>query len=272
MFKSLAAESPALTAPRRLRLTLCLLTWNEIDGCKNDVPKLPLGEFEEVYAVDAGSSDGTVEYLRSQGIVVHQQPVRGYNQAYHCAFDKCTTDALILFHPKGGIDPSSVARFRPLLEEGHDLVIASRMSRGARNEEDDKWLRPRKWFVEGLGLLTWLIWSRNGPIIWDVLHGMRAMRRARFLDIDPLPSGLSIDLEMVVRSYRLSFSVVEFPIAETARIEGNTHFSAWPTGKLLLGYLLWEFGRVPSPVRQPEYCPLDRNSDYEKPEVHHVDR
>jgi len=231
-------------AARRLRLTLCLLTWNELEGCKHDVPKLPLDEFEEVFAVDGGSRDGTVEFLQSRGIVTHQQPVRGYNQAYLCAFDKCTTDALILFHPKGSVDPSSVTRFRALLEQGNDLVIGSRMVRGAQNEEDRNLLRPRKWFVEGLGLFSWFVWSRKGPIVWDVLHGMRAMRRDRFWEIDPLTSGLSIDLEMVVRSYRRGFKAFEFPIIENPRLEGATHFAAWRTGKLLLRYLLAELRRT----------------------------
>jgi glycosyltransferase involved in cell wall biosynthesis len=243
MTDNTVAEARASTSPRRLRLTLCLLTWNEVEGCKHDIPKLPLGEFEEVYAIDGGSRDGTIEYLRSCGITTHQQPVRGYNQAYIFAFDKCTTDALILFHPKGSIDPASVTNFRPLLDQGYDLVIASRMIRGARNEEDDMLIRPRKWFVLGLGFLSALIWRRKGPIVWDVLHGLRAMRRQHFRNIDPLPSGLSIDLEMVIRSYRHRLKVVEFPISENPRLSGKTHFAAWRTGKMLLAYLLTELRR-----------------------------
>lgn len=238
-----APDRQASSTPRRLRLTLCLLTWNEVEGCRNDVPRLPLGEFEEAYAVDGGSADGTVQYLESLGITVHRQPVHGYNQAYICAFDKCTTDALVLFHPKGSVDPTSVRNFRPLLEQGYDLVIASRMLRGSRNEEDDRLIRPRKWFVLGLGLVSALLWRRNGPIIWDVLHGMRAMRRDRFLAMPPLQTGLSIDLETVVRSYRKQFQAIEFPVTEHSRRGGTTHFKAFRTGKLLLLYLLAELRR-----------------------------
>ena len=230
------------TGPR-LRVSLCLLTWKEIAGCRHDVPQLPLDEFDEVYAVDGGSQDGTVEYLQSSGIRVIQQPKRGYNQAYLCAFAHCTSDALVLFHPKGSVDPREVLKFRPFFEQGYGLIIASRMVQGARNEEDDRLLRPRKWFVLALGLLASLVWRRKGPIIWDVLHGFRGMRHNCFYAIDPLDHGVSIDMEMVVRSYRKGFRAIEFPVVEKPRLEGTTHFKALRTGRQLLSYLFAEYKR-----------------------------
>jgi len=29
-----------------MRVTLCLLTWNELAGCEHDVPLLPLDQFD----------------------------------------------------------------------------------------------------------------------------------------------------------------------------------------------------------------------------------
>jgi glycosyltransferase involved in cell wall biosynthesis len=234
---------PAMPDSTRLRISLCLLTLNEIEGCNRDIPRLPLDSFDEVFAVDGGSSDGTVKFLEAHGISVYRQPVAGYNQAYCFAFSKCSTDALIFYHPKGSIDPAEAAKFRSFLEQGYDLVVASRMIRGARNEEDDYFFRPRKWFVLGLGLLAAGLWRRRGPMLWDVLHGFRAMRRSQFFKIKPLQTGLTIDLEMVVRSYRYGLKMVEFPILERKRRSGTTHFKALPTGLSLLKYLLLEFGR-----------------------------
>ena len=65
-----------------LSVALCLLTWNEIDGCKKDIPKIDMEMFDQVYAVDGGSSDGTIEYIKDQGIDVLVQPTKGYNSAY----------------------------------------------------------------------------------------------------------------------------------------------------------------------------------------------
>lgn len=226
-----------------MRLTLCLLTWNELAGCQADVPRLPLDRFDEVFALDNGSTDGTVEYLTSQGIRVHRQDLPSYNGAYHSAFRQCTTDAMVIFHPKGSIDPQAVLAFRPLFEAGADLVIATRIGHGARNEEDEHLFKPRKWFVMALGLAASVLWRRSGPLTWDVLHGFRGMRKDRFESMRARDRGVSIDLEMVARAYKHRWRIATVPVQEQARPHGDTHFKAWPTGKKLLAYLWFELRR-----------------------------
>jgi hypothetical protein len=76
-----------------------------------------------------------------------------------------------MYHPKGSIDPAVVLSFRRYFEQGYDLVVASRLMTGAANEEDSKLWRPRKWFVQILGLTAALLWKRDRGMIWDVLHG-----------------------------------------------------------------------------------------------------
>jgi glycosyltransferase involved in cell wall biosynthesis len=226
-----------------VQLTLCLLTWNELAGCRHDVPRLKRECFEEFYAIDGGSTDGTVEYLQSQGVKVYRQDKPGYNNAYVSAFRRCNTDALILFHPKGTIDPDATLEFRRYLENGYDLVIASRIIAGSRNEEDDRIFKPRKWFVMALAILARALWKRDGVMIWDLLHGCRAMRKDAFFAIEPLPDCLSIDIEMVVRSYRKCLTRIEFPVHEQPRFYGTTHFRAFPSGLRVLQYLAHELRR-----------------------------
>lgn len=229
--------------PPPMKISLCLLVWNELPGCRNDVPRLPTSSFEEVYAVDGGSTDGTVAFLEQQGIPVYRQPRKGLNAAYIHAVEKSSAEAVVVFFPKGTTPPEDVLHFRPLFERGYELVVASRNIPGGRNEEDSRFLRPRKWLV---GAMSWLVaafWWREGHRVRDVLHGFKGFTVEAFRRMQPSDSGLSIDLELVARSYRLRIKRCEFPTCEKARFYADSHFKIWPTGKQLLRYLLREFRR-----------------------------
>src|SRR3972149_3377085 len=156
-----------------MKISLCLMVWNELGGCMIDIPSLPREQFDEIYAIDGGSTDGTVEYLESQGIPVYRQPKKSLNAAYIYAVEKSNCDAVVVFFPKGTISTETLFQFRPLLEEGNDLVIASRKLRGAHNEEDDMLLKPRKWGVLCLATVAALLWMREGYFVRDVLHGYK---------------------------------------------------------------------------------------------------
>lgn len=220
-----------------------MIVWNELEGCRLDVPRLPREAFEEVYAIDGGSTDGTVEFLQAQGIPVHRQPKKGLNAAYVHANAVSTADAVVVFFPKGTTPTEHVLRFRPLLEAGNALVVASRQIAGSVNEEDARWWRPRKWMVRCLAILAAMLWRREGYWIRDVLHGVKAWRRDAFERMRILDHGLSIDIEMVVRAYKLRLPRAEFATSEVARGYGSTHFKMWPTGKKLLRYLWHELWR-----------------------------
>ena len=226
-----------------MKISLCLIVWNEFQGCLLDIPQLPLNDFFEVFAIDGGSTDGTVEYLKQAGIPVYPQKKKGLNAAYIQANETAQGDAIISFFPKGTITISALKIIKDYLFKGYDLVIASRQIKGSCNEEDSHIIKPRKWSVFGLGLMVSLIWRREGRLIRDVLHGVKGWKKDAFQRMNILDHGLSIDLEMVVRSYKLKLNRIEIPINECARQYGETRFKYWNTGMLLLNYLLYEIRR-----------------------------
>jgi glycosyltransferase involved in cell wall biosynthesis len=226
-----------------MKISLCLLVWNEIEGCRIDVPQLPRDAFDEVYAVDAGSIDGTVSYLEHEGIPVYTQPRKGLNAAYIHAAERSTCDAVVIFFPKGTNETADLLKFRPLFKAGYELIIPSRTIRGGRSEEDGRWLKPRKWAVLTLALLAALIWKHEGYRVRDVLHGFKGFTLSAFRKIAPLDSGMSIDIEMVVRSYRLGLKRIEFPTKEKPRAYGQTHFPFFSSGVKLSSYLWHELNR-----------------------------
>jgi glycosyltransferase involved in cell wall biosynthesis len=227
-----------------VKISLCLIVWNELQGCQVDVPNLPRDAFDEIFAVDGGSTDGTVTYLESQGIKVHKQPKKGLNAAYVHAHEVAQGDAVVVFFPKGTLPTQDLRKFRPLFEQGNELVIASRQVLGSINEEDVHFLKPRKWAVLGLAGLAAIVWRREGTWVRDVLHGFKGWKQSAFRRMKVLDVGLSIDIEMVVRSYKLRIKRIEFPTNEISRGYGETHFKIWPTGKRLLKYLWFELFRA----------------------------
>jgi glycosyltransferase involved in cell wall biosynthesis len=226
-----------------MKISLCLIVWNELEGCKIDIPKIPRDEFTEIFAVDGGSTDGTVEYLRSQMIPVHKQLKKGLNAAYVLANELSSCEAVVVYFPKGTARTDDLRKFRHLFEKGYQLVIASRLIVGAVNEEDAAHWRPRKWAVLGAAVLASIVWRREGYWVRDVLHGFKGWSRVAFTRMKVLDHGLSIDLEMVIRSYKLNIKRMEFPTVEIPRQYGETHFRIWPTGKKLLAYLWLELFR-----------------------------
>ena len=222
---------------------LCLLTWNEIEGCKHDVPLIDRSKFDQIYCIDGGSTDKTVEYLQEQGIEVYPQTAKGLNQACKDGAEHCKCDAFVFFHPKGSIPVEDTYKFRAYYEQGYEFVVGSRMMKESRNEEDGKLFKPRKWFVLGLGLAAKILFKREGNTIWDTLHGFRGMTVEAFKKCDISDMSPSVDIEMVCRSYKLKLKRIEFPTTQSPRIAGETHFKAFATGKKLLRYLVWEIGR-----------------------------
>ena len=82
------------------KISLCLIVLNEIKGCKSDVPLLPKKHLDEIFAIDGGSTDGTIEYLESQGIKVYKQKKKNINNAYIEANEKSKNDNIVVFFQK----------------------------------------------------------------------------------------------------------------------------------------------------------------------------
>jgi len=230
-----------------MTITLCLLTWNEIDGCKHDIPQIKRSQFDDIFAIDGGSVDGTVEYLKHEKIKVIKQNKKGLNAAHIQAVESCKTDAIIFFHPKGTISVANTLKFRKFFDSGYELVIGSRIIKGSQNEEDESLFKPRKWLTILLAITASIVWKRDDNTVWDVLHGFRGITIKAFGKFNPPTSGLTIDIAGVVQSYKKDIKRIEFPVKERSRTNGSTHFKAIPTGLEILRYLIKQLFLIINP-------------------------
>jgi glycosyltransferase involved in cell wall biosynthesis len=229
-----------------MKITLCLLTYNERACLEIVFPSIPKPSaeagFDEVVAIDGGSTDGTIEFYEAHGVRVIGQSRRGRGDAFLQAFERVEADAYIFFSPDGNENAGDLAKFKPLLEAGADLVIASRMMLGAFNEEDNQWIKSRKWANNAFNLLVNLCFRKAGPFITDSINGYRAITRAAAHKLRLDAVDYTIEYQMTIRALKQRMNIVEFPTHEGQRVAGETGAPSLPTGVRFLKRLWMEFG------------------------------
>lgn len=215
-----------------MRIDLILLVLNEIDGLRAIVPRLPRERFNRVFAVDGGSTDGSLEYLAEQEIEVVGQSRRGRGEAFRLGVEQSDADAFVFFSPDGNEDPIDLPRLADHLEQGADLVIASRMMEGAVNEEDDQLIKPRRWVNNAFNLALNAAFNPRpwGRFITDSINGYRGFRRSALPFIEPFPLDYTIEYRMTARALQAGLNIVEIPTHEGHRIGGVTKVPSLQAG------------------------------------------
>ncbi len=245
-------------------VALVLIARNELEGIKGILPRIRLDQFEQVLAIDGNSTDGSLEALEGFGVPAFRQAERGLGAAMIEGRARTTTDALIFFHPDGNEDPEELPRMAELLRGGKDFVVASRMIKGAVNEDDGKILKWRKWANIGFATLAnvlfghGIIWAKNRST--DVTNGFRGISCQAWDRMQLSSKDLTMDYQMVIRALKLGIPITEFPTREGHRIAGATNFASLPTGiaelKLVWRELKMGRRRVDASANVPVVTPV----------------
>ena len=199
-------------------------------GLKALLPRIKFEAFDHCFAIDGNSRDDSVSVLKNAGVHVVQQQERGLGAAMMEARRNVRTDTLIFFHPDGNENPDDLPRMTQLLRDGHEFVVASRMIRGAWNEDDDKFLKWRKWANQGFALLANLFFAHSGNSTSDVTNGFRGISVTAWDRFQLTSKDLTMDYQMVIRALKTGTKITEFPTREDHRVEGATNFASLPTG------------------------------------------
>lgn len=218
-----------------MKIALCFLTMNEKECLELIFDKVVhpdnASAYDAMYAIDGGSTDGTQDFFKSKGVPIIAQSKRGRGEGFLQAFEHIRdVDAYLFFSPDGNEDPADLPRFRPYLEAGADVVIASRMMKGAVNEEDSKIFKFRKWVNNAFNLLANIFFRKTGPYIHDTINGYRAITKnaANFLQLTSHDH--TIEYQMTIRSFINKLNIAEFPTIEGHRLAGEIKAKSIPTG------------------------------------------
>ena len=230
-----------------MKIALAIINKNEEQALPFVLDSIPYDCVDLVFCVDGRSTDSSVKILEEHKIHVIRQEGRGRGDAFRLAFkfaSKQGVDAIIFFSPDGNEDAADIPKFRNFLEHGFDMVIASRMMEGGVNEEDQHWIRTRKWGNLFFDWLAFLTWGRGQRRITDAINGYRAITTKVWYELQPDSEGYLIEYQTSILAYKKPKRVVEFPTTEGPRIGGKSDASAVSTGIRMLRLYLRELQNI----------------------------
>lgn len=219
------------------KTTLIILTRNEIEGVKEIVPKIDRNTVDEIISVDYNSTDGTVEFLQKHKIKVIKQQKPGRGEAFRIASEQAKNSNLLFFSPDGNEDPKDIPKLISKMDEGFDMVIASRFMKNAHNEEDDQTIKLRKWANQAFTFLANVFWRGR---LTDSINGYRIITKKAFESLRLDGEGFVIEYQMSIRALKLKLRICEIPTYESIRIAGKSGSWAVPTGIQFVIQLLKE--------------------------------
>lgn len=187
----------------------------------------------EVIVVDDGSQDRTCEMVASHPDVrlIRHGVNRGYGAALKTGFRYAHGDLLAFLDADGTYPPECFPQLcRPILEEGADLVIGSRMA-GADSEMP---------LVRRVGntIFATLVSLLGNHRISDSASGMRVFRQEVLAELYPLPDGLHFTPVMSTRALHERIKMVEVPITYSERV-GRSKLSVVRDGLRFANSIVW---------------------------------
>jgi len=217
-----------------VKVSLLAPTLNEVEAVTVVLPKIDRHVVHEIIVPDAGSTDGTVEFCQQNDFPLFRQKTKGYGAALKEAIERATGDFIIEFPPDGNSMPEHIIDIVNKLNEGYDLVIASRYVAHAKSYDDD--------FITAIGnwLFTRMANLLFGSSFTDVLIGFRGYRKSAYQQLTMTAEGLSWSIQLPIQFFKHGFKIIDIPIDEADRIGGVRKMKPFRTGWEILKVLLKE--------------------------------
>jgi len=195
----------------KLQHSLVILSQNDFKGTQLTISAVSNGEFDEIIVIDGNSTDGTKEEFKNAGLTVIEQSKSGKSEAVRLGFEQSHGDVVIFFGADGTDNPDSLPKILSLMEEGFDMVIASRFLSGGHRSPLKRRLPLRGIGNRIFSLIANLIFDGN---LTDSLNSFRAIKRSRIHELKLDAKGRGIDYQISIQALKNNWRIAEVPTWE----------------------------------------------------------
>lgn len=169
----------------------------------------------EIWVIDAGSEDDTVKKAKDAGAKVAIQTSPGYGMALKEGFQFATGEYIVTMDADLSHSPEFLNEMMDQRSDA-DMIIASRYTQGGSAE------------MSSFRYLLSIILNRSFSLILnlpfrDISSGYRLYSRRVLDNIDIESRDFDVLEEILVKTYRQGFSIIEIPFRYKPRIHGKSH-------------------------------------------------
>lgn len=229
--------------------TILIRTLNEGGSIETVLQSIPPALAPGVLVVDGGSTDGTVEKARAAGARVIRQQGRGLGRAILSGVRAADSEVVLMMCGDGSYSGEALPRLLARLDEGYDLVVASRYSDGP---EEASMFSPRRRSTSeddtplhafGNRMFTGLCRLLFALPLHDVLNGVKGFRRRLYDGVTMDQAGDGWDLGMLLLAQERGARITDMPIVEKPRMAGESKVRVVYHGTVTLAEVWRSIGR-----------------------------
>ncbi len=212
---------------QKKKVSVIAVNWNEEGTIKQVLEAIPERIVDEVVVVDGNSKDRSAVIARGMGYKVIQQEGKGRGAAFRTGLKNISGDFVIMLSTDGNERAGDITKIVEKLNEGYDMVIATRFGKGSSTDVT---------FIRNLG--NWFFTNTcnllTGYRLSDAQNGFRGIKKEHFTAMNIEANRFDIEDEMVMKAGKLGLKITEVPTIEDGREFGKSRLNTIKDGWMIL--------------------------------------